>query len=124
MLKNFTTSNRWWDFLWGNGHTLETDPTRRGWRAALSRKGGSVLIVGRRGIRGCFSVMTFDRYDYEAMEFIRKLDVAIYDDLTPEEVAQQVNVGRAVADEYREVDSISGWILPFIQEMERVQVSS
>jgi hypothetical protein len=31
LLKNFTTTNQWWQFIWGGGHTLETDPTRKGW---------------------------------------------------------------------------------------------
>jgi len=108
MLRQFKASNRWWSFLWGNGHTLKTDPTKRGWRAAPSKKGSDVLIVGRRGVPGCFSVMCLSDC----------LDVATYDELTPKELAQQLDGGTAVADAYYQVSNVSGWALPFIKEVE------
>jgi hypothetical protein len=48
-----------------------------------------------------------------------RLDVAIYDEATPESVASVVKGGgRALADCYRVVDPITGWSLPFIAEVE------
>jgi hypothetical protein len=109
-LKEFQVSNRWWDGLFGGGHTTATDPGQRGWRAALTGPGSKVLVIGRRGAAGCISVMQLSE---------GRLDVAIYDEATPESVASVVKGGgRALADCYRVVDQITGWSLPFIAEVE------
>lgn len=91
-LREFTTTSRWWDGLWGSGHTLATDPTRQGWRAALSRKGGLALIIGQAGVPGCASVMQLGG----------QLHVALYCDVTPEQVARAFR-GELDADARAEV---------------------
>lgn len=105
----FTSSARWWDNIWGGGHNQHTYPVNRGWRAALSKKGGKVLIVGRHGVEGCFSVMELGNSD---------LDVATYYELTPKQLAALLEAGRVQADAYKVVDNNDGWAMPFIQAME------
>ena len=46
----------WWYLSspWGNGHTVETDPTQRGWRIkALKAISPETVLIGQRGIPGC-----------------------------------------------------------------------
>lgn len=107
MLFEFTVSNRWWDSWRGGGHTAATDPGQRGWRAAPV---GKVLVVGRRGVPGCFSVMQLSR---------GKLDVAVYDDYLPEALAAAAKGHCPPADVNRVVDAIPGWALPFIDMVEK-----
>jgi hypothetical protein len=104
----FKFSNRWWDGLWGGSHTAATDPTKRGWRAAPV---GKVLVVGRRGVPGCFSVMQLSD---------GRLDVAVYDEATPESIAAGLRGGVAVdVDGLWTANPTPGWALPFIAEVER-----
>lgn len=115
----FSISRRWWDGLWGGGHTLETDPTRRGWRAALSGKGSHCLVIGQRGVSGCASVMELSG---------SMLDIAYYDNLTPEALAQWLNQpreerdGRVLADvAYEAREAIPGWGLYVLDRIERMR---
>lgn len=115
---SFTLPNRWWDGLWGGGHTRETDPVTNGWRAVLSKKGGSVLIIGRRGQKGCASVMQ--------LLGGRVMDVCVYAGITPEEAARAVNL--PYGDAGREIlldpvilrlEPISGWGLYVLDAIHR-----
>jgi hypothetical protein len=108
-LKEFSVSNRWWDDLFGGGHTVATDPAKRGWRAALAAPGSGVLVVGRRGVAGCMSVMQLSG---------GRLDVAVYDDVTPESLAASARTRCPAADVIRQVEAIPGWSLPFIEMIE------
>lgn len=106
----FTTSFRWWDGLWGGGHTPASDPTRQGWRATPAHKGSAVLIIGRRATRGCASVMQLPD---------GRLDVAGYDDSTPEEIAACVREGRPVpiADVTYQTRDYPGWGLSVLEKI-------
>lgn len=108
-LKEFQVSNRWWDGLFGDGHTVATDPGKRGWRAALAAPGSGVLVVGRRGVAGCMSVMQMSD---------GRFDVAVYDDVTPESLAESARTRCPMADVFRQVEAIPGWSLPFIDMIE------
>ena len=96
-------------FPWGGGHTLETDPTRRGWR--IRAVDADLAVVGRSGNPGCLSV----RSSAEGY------DVAFYE-CTPLELANDlkrpVGAREIFACAYRHVGNASGWALPFIQEIE------
>lgn len=85
LFSEFSVANRWWDGLWGGGHTAATDPTRHGWRAALSHKDGAALVIGRRNHRGCASAVPTATSGF--------LLVAVYD-ATPEEIAGCLREGR------------------------------
>ena len=106
----FSVSDRWWDGIWGGGHTAETVPTRHGWRAALTAKGSKVLVIGRRTIRGCASVMRLSD---------GRLDVSVYDDATPEEIAACVRERRSVplADVILQTEAYPGWGLAVLEKI-------
>ena len=106
----FSVSDRWWDGIWGGGHTLATDPTHQGWRAALSHKDSKVLVIGRRTIRGCASVMRLSD---------GRLVVAVYDDATPEAISACVRERRPVplADCILQVADIPGWGLAVLEKI-------
>lgn len=104
-LKEFRISFRWWDDWAGGGHTIQTDPTNRGWRCALLTKGSDVAVLGRRGVPGCFTVQKLSGV----------LDVAVYDELCPEDLVKRI----PPADAYKQVPAIPGWALGLIQEMEK-----
>lgn len=112
MLNAFNTFSvpRWWEGLWGGGHTVATDPTHQGWRAALTAKGSKVLVIGRRGITGCASVMRLSD---------GRLDVSVYDDATPEEIAACVREWRPVpyADCIFQTESYPGWGLAVLEKI-------
>jgi len=106
--EKFTIDTRWWlNLLWcGGGHTFETDPAKRGWRALPLTKGDNTFVlIGRKGVPGCFSARLMGD---------GRVDVVTYDDRTP----QQVAAGDRVADCIRLVPGIPGWALPFIRELE------
>lgn len=103
----FTVDGRWWKDLWGGGHTTETDPTRRGWQARKTGTAGCI-IVGRSNVKGCFS----------AMQLTSCVDVCVYDDKTPQEVAEAFKIGEGPDGVYTQVPDIPGWALGPIQAIE------
>ena len=111
-LTEFTVYDRWWDGLWGGGHTAETDPSRRGWRAQLSHKGSKVLLIGQRMTAGCASVMRLSD---------GRLHVCVYDDATPETIAAAVREGRPtpIADCVFVRTDTPGWGLYVLDEIAR-----
>lgn len=104
-LKEFSSSIRWWDGLWGGGHTIETDPSRSGWRCRPMGTGG-VVLIGQQGQQGCASVRLMAD---------GQVDVAIYDEARPEEVARAPRE----ADAYLQVPSTPGWGLVVIAEIKK-----
>lgn len=102
MLSNFTVRNPLLDpsLAWGGGHTVASDPMKEGWRIRAISPSSSGVLVGRRGIAGCFSAMPLSD---------GQLDVAIYLD-TPEEVSRLFKEGSADA-RYIKVACIPGWAL-------------
>ena len=108
-LKNFTVRPTGWaEFIWGGGHTAETDPTRQGWRVRPLGEGSSTVLVGRKGIEGCFSARMVGK----------EVDVAVYLE-TPEHVAREFAAGRVVDARYVQVPSSSGWGLTAIEELNK-----
>lgn len=110
-LKEFSVSpQQMWEssFPWGGGHTRETDPTRRGWRIrAISAE---LAVVGRPGVLGCLSVRRMGD---------GRLDIAMYDEVFPREVDQQLRAKRSTeADAFYVGSPTPGWALPFIRELE------
>jgi hypothetical protein len=102
---------------WGGGHTLETDPTRQGWR--LRARSSDLCIIGRKanggGVRGCASVMTLSN---------GRLDVAIHDELTPKELEDKLKAGERVSgDEYFQVDDCWGWALCVLSKLHELHQS-
>lgn len=112
MLKEFSVDTRWWLDLWGGGHTVDTDPTRQGWRARPAKAGSKVLIIGRRGVAGAASVMQLSG---------GQLDVAIYGDQTPEAVAKAMDIkpsdreGSLADPIFPVVPSTPGWGLRVLE---------
>lgn len=111
MLKEFKVSSRWWEGLWGGGHTRQTDPTKRGWRAARAVKGGDVIIVGQPHMHGCFTA---------GLMGDGKVHVRVYQDQTPEGlVSHMESISPPPSPEsWKTVDQIPGWALEFIRELE------
>lgn len=72
-------------------------------------KNPDLAVIGQRGIQGCASVMPLSH----------GLDVAIYDEMTPNELALRFRAGeRLVADGYICVGRYPGWALRVIDEIE------
>lgn len=105
-LKDFPMATRWWVDWRGGGHTTATDPGNRGWRAGRAAPGSDLVIIGRRGVKGCFSARLLSD---------GKVDVATYDEMTPEEVAVAT---KRYADIFRIVEFVPGWGLQFVDELE------
>lgn len=118
-LRQFTASPNWWSInIWGGGHTRETDPTQRGWKAGRpkeTRQGNPLLIlVGRRGVKGCFSVLPV----------VGILDVLIYDETPEEIIAQWGRHETPVYSHAMRVDNIPGWGLELIELIENIERAS
>lgn len=115
-LNEFQSSSRWWLLtIWGNGHTGDTDPTQKGWRAApVKGSRTDAVLVGRRGVQGCFSVRRMaDGW----------LDVAIYDE-TPEEIARCWRESQFCDAIFKRVAHVSGWGLEAIALVEADQANA
>jgi len=95
--------------MWGGGHTMETDPTKKGWIAKRLKEGSDILLVGRRGVEGCFSVDLWDS---------GQIDVAVYLD-TPEYVAANAKMGRNTDAWFFQMDMYPGWALACIRILEQ-----
>ena len=91
--------------IWGGGHTLETDPTRKGWRCREVTPGR--FLVGRPGKEGCASfVWCRDGWD-----------VGVYH-MPPAEAHKHLKEGEGVDAHYVEVGNHSGFGLDIIREIE------
>lgn len=105
-LKEFSVSPTAWALsIWGGGHTRETDPSQKGWRVRPLTKGNSIVLVGRRGVEGCFSVQPMLEGD---------LDIALYQE-TPEQVAAMKAAGEYVDAVFHSVPNTPGWGLTAIE---------
>ena len=102
-----------WDATspWGGGHTLETDPTRRGWRLRPQPGNPELAVIGRPGKKGCLS----------AMFLSGGVDVATYDDLDPKTLSERLKLGKVPADAFKLVPAIPGWVLEFVWDIERAE---
>jgi hypothetical protein len=57
--------------FWGHGHTLDTDPTRQGWKVRRCTPTGQAWVVGQPGKAGCASIIDLED---------GRLDVCLYDE--------------------------------------------
>lgn len=105
----------WWrnSLPWGNGHTVDTDPTRKGWRLRQAGRDPDVVLVGRANVEGCFSVRPLEDGG---------LDVAIYLD-TPQYVVRTWKEGCYCDASYHEIASVDGWGLECIRLLEAKQAA-
>lgn len=85
-------------YVWGSGHTPETNPAAKGWRFAFTHKDGP-LLIGQKGVVGCATVRKLgdDRWD-----------VAIYWD-TPEFVVAEFKLGHGVDAAYQQICDTAGY---------------
>lgn len=97
---------------WGGGWTTETEPGLQGWRI---RRHGSVYVMGQAHTKACASIMLMSEYG--------QLDVAIYDELTPNEAAAALERGeRLHGDEYFQHSyRTSGWGLYILDRILQVR---
>lgn len=90
---------------WGNGHTLETDPERQGWRCRLVKgRQDGILLIGQVGVSGCASLRIVDG----------AYDVAVYDD-TPAKVAAYLQGGEYCDADFHDVSATPGFGLAVIR---------
>ena len=112
MLKEFTIHpQQQWNNTspWGGGHTIETDPTRKGWK--MRANSVHCAVVGQPGKPGCASVMRMGD---------NQLDVALYEE-TPNEVSEQLKTGFVDAVMYVAAPNCPGWALTIIDLIEEVR---
>jgi hypothetical protein len=95
---------------WGGGHTVATDPTKRGWRMIV-RQDGRVAFFGQPGVKGCFL----------ALRLTDSFDCHLYDEMTVEELMVANAKCESFADGYHVAGSESGWALPVIAKVERLR---
>ena len=110
----FNTTTRWFEFWAGNGHTIDTDPTRKGWKVKQVRgRKDQLVIMGRvvdgKQLAGCASILPLSD---------GRLDVAIYEDLTPKEVLDTWANGDYIDCPYFQIKDVSGWGLAVISRIE------
>jgi len=108
-LKEFTTGP-WWSnsCLWGGGWEVGKDPISQGWRKRRLHPGNDeFVLVGIPGKKGCFSARVM---------VDGKLDVAIYDDCTPQEVMEGHST--FIDPVYMVIDHYSGWAVTVREKLE------
>lgn len=117
-LKEFKVNPQWWRLnIWGGGHTAETDPTRKGWWAYHGEGSApDVVLVGRKGVVGCFSARPTMMKSAEGNP---RLDVAFYDE-TPESVVEGWKTYRYVDASFKMLDDIPGWGLEAIEVVGKI----
>lgn len=92
--------------IWGGGHTLETDPTRKGWRCREVNPG--LFLVGRPGKEGCAS-LSWSRY-------LHCWDVGIYH-MPPAEAHKYLKEHGGLDAHWVEVGNHPGFGLDIIREI-------
>jgi hypothetical protein len=106
VLKDFIVSR---EFVcpFGSGHTLETDPTKKGWKIRSLYKGSEVWLIGRPGIQGCATA----QYTVGG-----QIGIKLFPEATPLEVATGKTQMHAEYDMVR--PDISGWALYILDKLE------
>jgi len=94
--------------IWGGGHTTETDPMRKGWRACYSGSNKRVLLVGKKDVEGCFSMVPMEK----------DLSLAFYLE-TPEYVNKNINNEEYTDASYEVVPDVPGWGLKAIEILKK-----
>jgi len=100
--------------IWGGGHTIETDPTLKGWRfRALPEARSGVYLIGQAGKEGCATARLLGSR-LTGWEW----DVAIYWE-TPEEVSLYVTGDGPFCDgRFVQTADVPGFGLEIIREIE------
>lgn len=93
--------------IWGGGHTPASVPTAQGWRVVRSTTaaGSPRLLVGRRGMPGCFSAMPLSD---------NRVDVCLYEE-TPEEVSAAWKQRVPLDGMFKVVSAYPGWGLSVLE---------
>lgn len=104
-LNEFKAQDRgWWNnpnHQWtGGGHTTETDPTKKGWKAFRHPTERDTVVIGRRGVKGCFTGLLLTGI----------IGISIYRDNTVEEVLENK---AAEPKELTFIDDSPGWALEY-----------
>ena len=87
--------------MWGGNHTIETDPTKQGWRVVKLQR---AILVGKRNTKGCFSAICLGE----------TIDIALYEE-DPQEVATYLK-GIGFCDPiFHQIGNYSGWGLTVLQ---------
>ena len=100
--------------FWGGGHTNETLPTKKGWKAARPSSGSQLLLVGQRGAEVCATLL------HNGGRRAGTVDVAIYDE-TPEEIRSRLAKGEGTDAMYHEIPNIPGVGLRVVQLIEEAR---
>ena len=110
-LREFTVAP-WWQgsLVWGSGHTVETDPTRQGWRVRRAGEEPDTALVGRRGVKGCFTAVP-DATGHLIVRFFFR---------TPEELDRAIRSGEQVGGWIRTLPHIPGWGLSAIELLQEL----
>ena len=98
--------------FWGTGHTHETDPTNKGWKATRPQKDSQLLLVGQKGVPGCATLSL--RGD--------EVDVAVYCE-TPAVIRTALAAGSVTDAMYHKLPNTSGIGLSVIQLITDERVS-
>ena len=113
LLKNTMEMSSWL----GGGHTVDTVPTSRGWRmwnlAAIEGKTYECVLVGRKGMVGCFTARLHDDGQMCIVEF--KFDKT---DHVREWIVNDNNEHGCEPNCIRDMDHYPGWALSIIADIE------
>ena len=97
--------------FWGGGHTNETLPTKKGWKAARPSSGSQLLLVGQRGAEVCATLL------HNEGRRAGTVDVAIYDE-TPEVINRRLPARVGTDAMYHQLPNIPGVGLSVIRLIE------
>lgn len=107
-LKEFSVGPWWLNTpIWGGGWEVGKDPISQGWRKLRMHSGSDeFVLVGIPNQKGCFSARVMGD---------GKIDVALYDDCTPQEVLKGDST--FLDPVYMLVEPISGWGLEVLEKL-------
>jgi hypothetical protein len=114
----------------GGGHTVDTDPTQRGWRmwnlAGVEGARYEFVLVGRKGMNSCFTARTTDEgqidvymFEGDMTDHVREvvMDDTIITGWTGECTGNKYSI------QYGRINTIDyhpGWALSIIAELEEM----
>ncbi len=111
-LKSFEANSSRLMGIWGGGHTVDTDPTKKGWRCRrIGMEKRTVWLVGQKGVKGCATLVDIGRGEWDAAIYAE--DPALID-LS----LRQGRVGPHHGAVYKTVPNVSGFGLKVIELIE------
>ena len=106
------------DKAYGGGHTVKTDPTKRGWKLRWSDKKAAALL-GNSELKKCFIITEIVNDGNKGLD----LSVSTYTNKSPKELWQklQKTIGTDLgkADNVKKVKGTSGWAMDFVGRVSR-----